>query len=409
MPENSADLTPTPPAHDGVLAEERLSFTGTLASMTHQQAHELTEKNGGVATASVSRLTTMLVIGEEGWPLEENGSPSLKLQQVSEWQHEGAAIRIVQESDWLEMLGLDRRDDEVHRQYTPAMLSQLLDVPVGVIRSWERAGLIRPVRRVFRLPYFNFQEVAGARRLAEMIADGVSKAEIQAGLAKLNHILPDIDQPLLQLELLARDKHVAYRDHGGLVETVSGQRLLDFDVPETSTIKNETTTAEEAPRNVQAHWTADDWFEAACRHLEDQQLNEAVEAFRLCLIDDPHRPDANFQLAEVLYRLGRIDGALERYHVAVELDHNYLEAWTQLGCLHAERGEPQAALEAFDVALDVHAEYPDAHLHKAEILQQLGRIDKAIEHWQTYLKFDTRGPWADNARRRLEAAGVPVE
>ncbi len=138
-------------------------------------------------------------------------------------------------------------------------------------------------------------------------------------------------------------------------------------------------------------------------------MNEAVEAFRLCLIDDPHRPDANFQLAEVLYRLGRIDGALERYHVAVELDHNYLEAWTQLGCLHAERGEPQAALEAFDVALDVHAEYPDAHLHKAEILQQLGRIEEAIEHWQTYLKFDTRGPWADNARRRLEAAGVPVE
>ncbi len=409
MSEDSGEFTPTLLAHDGVLAGERLAFTGTLASMTHQQAHELAEKNGGVATASVSRQTTMLIVGEEGWPLESNGTPSLKLQQVLEWQHEGASIRIVQESDWLEMLGLDRRDEEVRRQYTPAMLSQLLNVPVGVIRSWERAGLIRPVRHVFRLPYFEFQEVAGARRLAEMIAAGVPKAEIEAGLAKLKHVLPGIEQPLVQLELLARDKHVVYRDRGGLVESVSGQRLLDFDGTAAPAKLQIATKRDDALRDVQAHWTADEWFDAACRHLENQEVQAAVEAFRLCLIDDPSRADANFQLAEALYRLGRIDGALERYHVAVELDHNYLEAWTQLGCLHAEQGELQGALDAFDVALEVHPEYPDAHLHKAEVLHQLGRTDEAVVHWQTYLKFDTRGPWAENARRRLAAAGVPAE
>ena len=294
MSEDSGEFTPTLLAHDGVLAGERLAFTGTLASMTHQQAHELAEKNGGVATASVSRQTTMLIVGEEGWPLESNGTPSLKLQQVLEWQHEGASIRIVQESDWLEMLGLDRRDEEVRRQYTPAMLSQLLNVPVGVIRSWERAGLIRPVRHVFRLPYFEFQEVAGARRLAEMIAAGVPKAEIEAGLAKLKHVLPGIEQPLVQLELLARDKHVVYRDRGGLVESVSGQRLLDFDGTAAPAKLQIATKLDDALRDVQAHWTADEWFDAACRHLENQEVQAAVEAFRLCLIDDPSRADANW-------------------------------------------------------------------------------------------------------------------
>jgi tetratricopeptide (TPR) repeat protein len=285
------------------------------------------------------------------------------------------------------------------------MLSQLLGVPVGVIRGWERAGLIRPVRRVFRLPYFDFQEVAGARLLAEMIADGVSKAEIEAGLNKLKHVWPDIEQPLVQLEILARDKHVVYRDRGGLVESVSGQRLLDFDADKSTPAE---TDDDADPllqtRQVQAHWTADEWFEEANRHLEEQELEAAVEAFRLCLIDDPRRADANFQLAETLYRLGRIDGALERYHVTVELDHNYLEAWTQLGCLHAEKSEFPAALDAFNVALDIHAEYPDAHLHKAEILHQLGRTAEAVTHWQTYLRYDTRGPWAENARRRLAEA-----
>ena len=250
------------PASGGVLADERLSFTATLASMTHQRAHQLTAEHGGVATTNVSRQTTVLVVGEEGWPLEPDGSPSLKLQQATAWQQEGSSIRIVKESEWLATLGLDDQHDEVHREYTPAMLSQLLDVPVGVIRSWERTGLIRPVRRVFRLPYFDFQEVAGARRLAEMVAAGVPKAEIEAGLAKLKTLLPGIEQPLVQLEILARDRHVVYRDDGGLVESVSGQRLLDFDVIDAS--QPETAApVEESARQVQTHWTADDWLEEA--------------------------------------------------------------------------------------------------------------------------------------------------
>ena len=114
--------------------------------MTHQQAHELVEQHGGTATHSVSRQTTMLVVGEEGWPLEADGHPSIKLQQVTQWQQEGVAVRIVSESDWLRVMGLDGRRQEVHSLYTPAMLCQSLNVPIGTIRRWERLGLIRAVR-----------------------------------------------------------------------------------------------------------------------------------------------------------------------------------------------------------------------------------------------------------------------
>ena len=48
------------------LQGERLSFTGTLASMTHKQAMELADQHGGSATHNVSKQTTMLVVGEEG-------------------------------------------------------------------------------------------------------------------------------------------------------------------------------------------------------------------------------------------------------------------------------------------------------------------------------------------------------
>ena len=52
----------------------------------------------------------------------------------------------------------------------------------------------------------------------------------------------------------------------------------------------------------------------------------------------PGSPEINFHLAEALFRDGNQDGALERYYAAVEADHEYLESWTQIGCIHAAQG-----------------------------------------------------------------------
>ena len=152
----------------------------------------------------------------------------------------------------------------------------------------------------------------------------------------------------------------------------------------------------------QLHWSSRDWFEQGCRWLEEERLADATEAFRLALMDEPANPELHFHLAEALYREGNLAGAFERLHIAVELDQQYLEAWTQLGCVAAELGQTQSALDAFDIALQSHADYPDAHFHKAELLHRLNRDSEAAPHWQAYLNHDQRGPWADIARQRTE-------
>ena len=417
MTDRSNEEAPGLEAGSPCLQGDRVSFTGTLASMTHRQAHELVAQHGGEATAHVSKQTTMLVVGEEGWPLEADGRPSQKLQQVTEWRQQGLEIRLLQESQWLHLLELDERRQEVHRVYTPAMLSQLLEVPVGTIRGWERVGLIRAVRKVYRLPYFDFQEVTSARRITELLAAGVPRKELEASLSKLQAVLPGAVRPLAQLDILARDAHLFYRDRTGLIEPVSGQRVFDFDLSEerdpiAGTVEDcETIAAVESigKNDVRVHWSSQDWFQEGCRLLEENEPSAACEALRLCLMETPGDPEVNFYLAEALYRIGNLEGALERYYSAVESDHNYLEGWTQLGCIHVERAELDSALKAFEIALDVHPDYPDAHWHIANVLHQLGQGEQAAGHWQTYLKFDSRGPWAEQARQRLEEAEMPLQ
>lgn len=392
------------------LKGERVTFTGTLASMTHRQAHDLVEEYGGQATHSVSRQTTMLVIGEEGWPLEENGQISQKLGLAEDLQAAGQ-LRILHESNWLYLMGIQYNRDEIRRLYTPAMLQQLLDIPTHTIRAWDRAGLIRPVRKIYRLPYFDFEEVTSARKLTEMLKAGVSRKEIEKSLQSLAKHLGDIDRPLAQLDILERDSHLFYRDHAGLLEPRTGQRVFDFEKSETEEAEREELVAREendilafeVPEHLPERlWTPEDWFDEGCQQMDEGDLAAAIEAFRMSLIEDYNSPVTHFHLAEALYRQDKVDAALERYHVVVELDHNYIEAWTQIGCLHAEMHEYEESLDAFDLVIRIHPDCPEAHWFRGDTLRELGQIDEAIESWRSYLKFDQRGPWAEMARQYLE-------
>ena len=374
---------------------------------------DLAEQQGGATTHNVSKQTTMLVVGEEGWPLEIDGEPSVKLREVTEWRQQGIDIKVLPESEWLHLLGLEERRRDVHRLQTPAMLSQSLKVSVGLIRHWERIGLIQPVKKVFRLPYFDFQEVSCVRRLSELLQAGVSQHELEGSLSRLQSMLPGTERSLAQLTLLARDHHVVIRDEVGLLEPITRQRLLEFD-------SDHSTQGAEKPRDGETDDLKDvseplplspspllplssaNWLERGSHLLEADRPTDAIEAYRCALMSEPTNPEAHFHLAEALYRSGNLAGAFERFHIAVELDSNYLEAWPQLGCVAAELGQTQSALDAFDIALQSHADYPDAHFHKAELLSQLNRAAEAIPHWQAYLTHDQRGPWADVARQRLE-------
>jgi tetratricopeptide (TPR) repeat protein len=124
----------------------------------------------------------------------------------------------------------------------------------------------------------------------------------------------------------------------------------------------------------------------------------------MSLMLDYDFPEVHFQLADLLYQQGHERAALERYYMAVELDRDYPEAWTQIGCVHAGLNETDQALLAFEIALNVHPDYAEAHFHRAEALWKQGQFAAACRHFAAYLEHDHEGPWAELAQSRLDAA-----
>ncbi len=406
IPENPADVD-SELKSSPILCGERVAFTGTLASMTHHQAMDLVGQHGGTAMQHVGQQTSILVVGEEGWPLEPDGLPSIKLETARQLHDKGDPIRIVSESEWLKLLGIEPPERKSQKLYTPAMLCQLLNVSVHTIRRWERAGLIKAVKKVYRLPYFDFDEVASARRLCELAASGVRADQISSSLQRLHAVLPNLVRPLAQLEVLARGANgLVFRDDLGLIET-SGQRLFDFDPPESDQDQNEGPStipirpALSLESSDRERWSAEDWFREGCQLADANEIDHAIEALRMATIGDPLNPSYHFHLADALYRQKKPHAAIERYHMAVELDHKFLEAWTQLGCVLSEIKDSAGAQAAFQIALELHPDYPEVHFHLAGVLEEQHEKEKAALHWRRYLDFDQRGPWAEIARERL--------
>jgi tetratricopeptide (TPR) repeat protein len=391
----------------GRCIRKRVVLAGKLGGVNRREAQQLVRREGGVVIDHAGEAPDLVVIGADEFPLAD--LDTLLAPELRSAAAEGR-VEIITETELWQRLGLVENEQHVRRLYTPAMLADLLDVPVAIIRRWHRRGLIAPAREVKRLPYFDFQEVATARRLAQVLAEGVSPAALERKLAELARFTPGAERPLAQLQVIVQGRELLLRRGEGLIEP-GGQLRFDFEMLEGRTPEREEPSpaapADEAVIDQDDLATPEQLLDLAMELEDEERLDEAAEMYRAALAAGGPRADICFQLAELLYRAGDLSAARERYYMAVEMDEDYVEARANLGCVLAELGQRELAVAALEGALRHHNDYPDAHYHLASLLDDDGRIEAARRHWQEFLRLAPDSPWAEEARQRLYASNAP--
>jgi tetratricopeptide (TPR) repeat protein len=379
-----------------------VAITGRLASMTHVEMAELISACGGEYAAAPNRSTAVLVIGQDGWPLHEDGRPTQNLEKARRLRAEGCPIELLTEGDFLDRLGLAEQQAAIHRRYTVAQLSRILGIPGARLRAWARAGLIEPVETVHRLAYFDFCQVASAKTVYELASAGVTPQRIRESLEQFRSWLPEVDRPLSQLALLEQGGRLLMRLECGRLAEPSGQLQLDFMTGD----GGDEGEAAEAGLVDARPLSADEWFQQALR-FEDQGLSrEAAEAYGEALRLEPSDPVLHFNLGNALYACGELDASVDAFGEAVARDRTYVEAWNNLGSVLAELNRTEEAVRAFRQALQMVPSYADAHYNLADVLTLAGREEEARTHWAAYLRHGPAGPWSEQAERYLGQAGT---
>ncbi|MCM2370447.1 MerR family transcriptional regulator [Aporhodopirellula aestuarii] len=417
-----ADLDDTDQDDDGVRGR-RITIVGRLGGMNRREASNLLRSYGAVVVESESAAVDWIVIGAEESPLAE----AELIEEATRRRGQVGQLQILHETDLWHRLGLVDGEHSIRKLHTPAMLAHLLGVSVHVIRRWHRRGLIKPVRTLHRLPYFDFQEVATARRLAAWVASGASPEAIERRLLQLIEIVPDLRRPLDQLSILVEGKHVLLRQGEGLIEP-GGQLRFDFDLLGQADASDDAADAESEPTvsirfpdpresnalvfppadsDYDDGESEDDLLLSAYEAEDEGDLAFAVDCYHALLAREGVRADWHFQIGELLYRMGEVIAARERYYAAIEIDPDFVEARSSLAGVLAETGQLELAVAAYRGTLALHDDYPDVQYNLAKLLDQLDRPIEAEQHWRRFLQLAPGSPWADEARGRLESDGVP--
>jgi tetratricopeptide (TPR) repeat protein len=401
------------------LSGRRIAFVGKLASMSRREAEQLVREHGGSVLDRAGADADLIVISDEAGELKRLVAEPSLFDVDTRAAFSSGAIEFMHESELWSQLGLVDAEHGVERLYTPAMLAELVGVPIRAIRQWQRRGALVAKRKVRRLPYFDFEDVRVAQKLGALIKSGCSLAKVNRRLEELARLLPESDRPLTDPAVVVEGRRLLVQREEGLAEP-SGQLLIDFDVARPETAEGSEhdepvaipfATAEallnkSAARPRGPHpYAADDLRSLAAELAEGGQAGRAMEAYRALLFSGESTAEDHFDLAELLYQTGDLSAARERYYVAIELDEDFVEARSNLGCVLDEHGETALAEAAFRGALEYHPDYADAHYHLAKLLDRVDRCDEASRHWQLFMNLAPASPWADEARERISRGG----
>ena len=140
---------------DSSTLSRTVAFTGRLACMSREKAFDVVRQHGGTPSQTVTRQTNVLVVGELGWPLLDDGRPSNKLSRASTY-----GIPAVSERRFLEWIG-KAIPDSLHRTYSASQIAALSKLSSGTVDELVRFGLLDP-----RGGLFGFRKAGSHRRRA---------------------------------------------------------------------------------------------------------------------------------------------------------------------------------------------------------------------------------------------------
>lgn len=331
------------------LQGQTVCAAGRFVTTTQTNLAELVLNAGGRFVPGPSRKTSVMVVGDDSWPVEANGSLSRNIQRALQLIHDGVPLELVSEEEFLGRLGVNM-PSPVRGRHSVRDVCRLLDISAPRVRMWIRLGLIEPVETIHRLDFFDYREVANAKRLAELIRGGASTGEIRRGLEQLRGWLPDAHLPFSQLAMLESAGRLLVRLNGELFDP-DGQRLFNFD--------SEASSESVVPL-VTGGVPLDELFEAALEAEDAGQYRRAARLYRQAIEIDAENPVLHFNLGNVQFAIGAWAAACDAYREAVSHDPNYVEAWNNLGSALAELGEESDAVAAFRQALRLVPGYADA-------------------------------------------------
>ncbi len=290
---------------------------------------------------------------------------------------------------------MEARPAALEQRYTRSEVGRIAGITRRQLDYWTRLRLLEPRPR-WGERFYSFADLAAIQAIQQLNARGVPARRLRRTLDALGELLRASPVRLTSLRLGARGGQVVVRPPGvnsPPLEPLTGQFNFPFATGELTGQVQE----------IASH-TAEEWFELgmACDTSPDT-LREAVNAYRRAIQLAPDWVEAHINLGTALFQLRQMTDARDSYEQAERLQPNHGLVQFNLGCVFEQLGDLDAAMTHLQRAVYLSPHLADAHLNLALVLEKRGKTEAARLHLSKYLQYDPRGPWAEYARRVVQA------
>ncbi len=269
--------------------------------------------------------------------------------------------------------------------YTSREASGLLDLSVGQIRSFVRAGFLDPERGERGEYRFSFRDLVMLRTAKGLLDKRVPAVRVRNALSELKRQLPQ-DQPITSVDLEAVGDAVVAKDGDRIWIPESGQSVFAFG--DRGEIRAPTRLIPKLPTAdpVDAEMTAEDWFELGCE-LETGAPKQARDAYRRALELEPEFREVRLNLGRLLHQSGELGAAEAHYRMAMIARPEDATAIFNLGVVLDDQGRSEEAVTAYERAIRTEPLFKDAYYNLARLLERLSRHQEALRVLGAYRKL----------------------
>jgi tetratricopeptide (TPR) repeat protein len=269
-------------------------------------------------------------------------------------------------------------------------VSSILGLSVAQVRSYVRAGFLRPARGPRGALRFSFQDLLLLRTAQGLVAARIPERRVKRALRKLKDQLPE-GRPLTGVQVVVEGDRIIVHDGSARWQPESGQVLFDFEVGEIAErVAPLVTRAAGAESSSARRLSADDWYDWAC-DLEDAAPDQAREAYRRALEIEPDHGAALVNLGRLLHAAGAPGVAEAHYRRALEIQPADATAAFNLGVVLEDQGRLDEAVEAYERAARIDPRSADAHYNAALLHERRGDEAAALRHLKIYRRLTRAG------------------
>jgi tetratricopeptide (TPR) repeat protein len=285
-------------------------------------------------------------------------------------------------------------------------LQRLLGIGPSSVRSFIRAGHVKPRKGVRGRLQFTFQDLIILRTARSLSGANVPTRRLNRCLRQLREALP-ANMPLSGLSITAIGDQVAVREGRQHWDTESRQYLLALDVSvqagEVQLIARQAAGDSApgddsvlagdgaAPSDSRSPGNGTSHYERGYE-LDEDDPDAAIAAYQRCIAADAEHLEARTNCGRLLHLAGRLAEAEKIYRDATEPNGTVL---FNLAVLLEDSGREGEALQVYRQALDLDPGLADAHFNLARLHERAGNRRESFRHLLAYKRAsDRESPWA---------------